>query len=259
MDWAKAKVYLIAALIMVNGILLYSLDIELRDVKTQNYYTPAGIHDLNTHLYRYGITVDTELVNKKIPTKTLLVEYKSITSESYPELFMDYGDRLDILGDKHMVLRLPNVGGIQNQDDALIYAIGFLEKYFPEENFAIKNIEENQSQIMLTLNPLIEDKILEDARTIFTFGKFSGVEIEKIQMEIIEEKEKPNRQMSSVEAIIEAAPHLPYGSVIKSVDLIYYYSSSVNQTIFNTKTATAMPTWRIRTADGYFEYIMAIE
>lgn len=244
---------------MVNAILGYSLYMENREQKKKNYYTEEGLHDLNTHLYRYGIKLEATLENKEIQTKTLLVEYKNINKDAYPVLFEDFGTILDILGDKHMVLNLPSIKGIQGQEEAMNFAIEFSEKYFPDENFDRKNIVETENEIILTLNPLINGNVLEDAMTVFRFGKFSGLEIEKIQMEIIEEQEKPNKQMNSMEAIIEAAPHLPYGSSIVDVDLIYYYSSSVNQTIFNTKTATAMPTWRIKTHEGIFEYVIAIE
>ncbi|MGL5439598.1 MAG: hypothetical protein ACRDA4_04330 [Filifactoraceae bacterium] len=259
MDWSRTKIYLILGLLMVNIILICSLYNENHNEEVKNYYTVEGRHDLNTHLYRYGIKVEVPLEYKQISTKTLLVEYKSITRETYPKLFKDYGSGLDILGDKHMVLQLPLEKSIQNQEEAMNFAIEFLEQYCPNENVDIKNIEENENEIIITLNPLIRGSVLEDARTVFTFNKFGGVEIEKIQMDIVGEQEKLNRQLNSVEAIIEAAPHLPYGSTIVDMDLIYYYSSNVNQTIFNTKTATAMPTWRIKTDQGYFHYVMAIE
>lgn len=256
MNWSKTKTCLIIALAILNIMLIVSIYKDSKPEQKIDYTTQENQTELQNYLDKYNISLNAE-IPKNIPELPVLtVEYVDINQDTYPKLFQDFGDRLDIVGGRNMILNLPEYSGMTTVEDALETVANFSETYFKEEQYSIKSVRQTENQMIIRLNPKHQDYVIDDAETVYTFNKYGALQIEKIQMKVTNVGKTTYKLITPYEAIIKSAPHIQAGSTIKEIKIIHYYSG--NQTIVSTKRATAIPTWRIKTSDDKFYYIQAI-
>lgn len=259
MDWSKAKTYLIIAFTLTNIFLSWSIFADKKALYSNDFFVKESLHNLNLVLQKKDINLETSLP-KKLPKMGLLkVQYEEIKEENYPSLFLDFGDHIEILSGKQIRLSIPRFLEFFDTAHAQTDAQAFIHHYGLDNDFVLRNTIETEEQIHLIYDLEYDGMFLEGSYMNLTYDKLGHLHLERTKLEVLEKSAKKKPIKTSVEAVLQASAEITPGESIEAIDLGYYYEEYGVNSLSTTKTATALPHWRIRTSTDTFHYISAID
>lgn len=259
MDWSKAKTYLIIAFTITNILLSWSILTEKRVLYEKSFFTKESLSNLESVLQKKDIRLAVNLP-KKVPKMGLWkVQYEEIKEENYPYLFEDFRSHIDILSGKQIQLSMNHSLKSFDLEHAKKDAEEFIQNYRLGEDFVLRNINEEPDQIRLIYDLEYDGLFLEGSYMMLVYERSGRFYMERTKLEILEKSTKKKSIKTSVEAILQASAKIPPGETIEAIDLGYYYEEYGQDSLTTTKTATALPNWRIRTDSGAFYYVSAID
>lgn len=258
MDWAKAKTYLIIAFAVTNIIMIISLagDYGRQD---KGYFTKEALSSLQILLEKNDIDLTIDLPKDTPKMGNLSIEYEDIDSERFKQLFEDHSDDIDIIAEKKMVLIAEKSLPVFDIETAKAQTEAFIEKYDLKEDYEFKYADSEPDLIQIFYSSKYKDRFLENSYMMFEYTDSDRFRFERLRMHVIEESRTKKKVMTSAEALIKATALIEPGQAVEEIELGYNYAQYESLPIAKTKTATAAPSWRIRTSDGNYYYIEALE
>ncbi len=260
MDWQSAKNYIIALLVIINAMLLFSIIGHNNNASLDNpYFSGETLANFQAILQDKGITLEAELPRTTENTGVVSIEYERIDAETYPALFEAFAD-IELLDNaKRAAFVIETADAIprdqyssKQYDEWLAYFEELLEQYFGN-SYRLKY----QNKNIWRFNPVIDGKIYEDGYVEFEI-KNGTIAVSAVMITPIGESANKRTTITSVEAVINALTELEEGARIIAVDLIYY-SDLPEEELHKTRDARAFPMWRILTDDYHTIYISAIK
>lgn len=258
MDWAKAKTYLIIAFALTNMIMIISL-IQDFDTQEKGYFTKEALSSLQLLLEKNDIDLGIELPEDTPRMGNLRIEYEDIDTERFSRLFEDYFDYIDIVAEKKMVLMTDSALPSFDMETAEAESEAFIEKYDLKEDYEFKYTDVQPDRIQVFYSSKYKDRFLENSYMMFEYKDNDRFKFERLKMHVIDESRNKKEVMTSAEALIKASALIEPGQTVEEIELGYNYAQYESLPIAKTKTATAAPSWRIRTSDGKYYYIEALE
>ena len=258
MDWAKAKTYLIIAFAITNIIMIISLAGDYGR-QEKGYFTKEALSSLQILLEKNDIDLTIELPKDTPKMGNLSIEYEDIDEERFRQLFEDYSENIDIIAEKKMVLITESPLPVFDAETASAEAETFIEKYDLKEDYEFKYADVEQGRIQIFYSSKYKDRFLENSYMMFEYRDNDRFKFERLKMHVIDESRNKKKVMTSAEALIKATALIEPGQAVEEIELGYNYAQYESLPIAKTKTATAAPSWRIRTSDGNYYYIEALE
>lgn len=259
MDWSKAKTYLIIAFAITNIFLIFSIASEHRTNPKKYFFSEESLSNLEHLLSQKEIRLDAELPKKTPKMGLLEVGYEEVLPEDYQALIDDFPDEVEILFGKQ--LRLMSARALErfSAEEALSDASAFILKYGLAEDFTLRNTVIQPDYIQIIYNAGYEDMFLEGSRMEFIYQKSGNFYMERTKLKVLKKSPKKRLTKTSVEAVMQASARISPGETIEEIQLGYYYEEYNINPLSKMKTATAFPSWRIRTDSGQFYHIQAVD
>ncbi|MBP2028721.1 regulatory protein YycI of two-component signal transduction system YycFG [Acetoanaerobium pronyense] len=259
MDWAKAKTYLILAFAITNIILMSNIFSDYGGSLNKTYFSKESIENFNELLTQQGISLSTELPKDTPKMGTLKVEYEKIDEEKLDVLYSDYGMGLQVMDRKQITINsYHNIQEI-SKENVIKESEKFMKAHDDTWDYEIKYIKEEDEFTTIYYNSLFEDMFLEESYMSFTYDIHGGFNLEMIRLHVLEKGKNKKEVMTSVEAVMRTLSQLERGDDITEIRLGYYLYMDQSVPITQTRSATAFPSWRIKTADGRYFYVQAFE
>ncbi len=258
MDWGKAKTYLIIAFAITNIIMIISL-VKDYDTQEKGYFTKESVSSLLLLLEKNDIKLQTDMPKDTPRMGNLRIEYEDIDTDSFKQLFEDYEEYIDIIAEKKMVILTDSALSSFDIETAKIQSESFIEKYNLKDDYEFKYAGVMPGKIQILYSSKYKERFLENSYMMFEYKDNDRFKFERLKMKVIDESKNKKRVITSAEALIKATSLIEPGQNIEEIELGYNYAQYESLPIAKTKTATASPSWRIRTSDGNYYYIEALE
>ncbi len=97
MDWRKAKNYIIALLLVLNLILLFSIFGHNNNASIDNpYFSQSTLEDLEQLLALHQVEVAVDIPRTLYNLGTMNVEYQNMDQENFPKLYANFDEILTL-------------------------------------------------------------------------------------------------------------------------------------------------------------------
>lgn len=278
MNWSKAKTILIIALIITNGILLYTVYSE------ENPMDPSldedFIGEVERALGEIGIGLETPIPRFKPSLYGLIVEYEmkeiealnqdffkgqgviSTKGEGFSEINYE-NELVSLINDKMILYESKDreeIYKIESATEAVEIGLNFLQ----ERNFDIKDMRTSFVRMEDDLYTIEFTKVYKDNLLESTFTNMqvdnSGVKnFQRSWLNVLDEGTKPIYIDSAPKSLLSLlGMSQVQGKDIINISLSYYFAPEVHDYIDEPDEAQrgrAIPAWRITFHDGYKVFI----
>ncbi len=257
MDWGKVKTYLIIAFTITNIILIYSIFTDKADKNP--YFTKESMENLERFLLQKNLSLHTELPKETPKMSILKVEYQSFDKNDLEFKFSGYDSDIEVIGDKKVLLKAKRKLASFDIEHAGSDAKLFVDNYNLGEDFKLKYIAFEGENIVVVYNSVYKGMFLEDSYMKFKYFPDENFEFEMLKIIPVEETKNKKAVMTSMEAVMRAISMMQENEIITEIVLGYNYAKYESLSIDKTKTATAFPSWRIKTGENKYYYVEALE
>lgn len=259
MDWSKAKTYLIIAFAVTNIFLIFSIASEHKTNSRRYFFSEESLSNLEYLLRQKEILLNAELPKKTPKMGLLEVGYEEVLPRDYQALIDDFPGEVEILFEKQLRLMSKRALAHFDAQEALSDASAFILQYGLAEDFSLRNTVVHPDYIQIIYNASYEGMFLEGSRMEFIYQKSGNFYMERTKLKVLKKSPKKRLTKTSVEAVMQASAKIGPGETIEAIELGYYYEEYNINPLSKMKTATAFPSWRIRTDLGQFYHIQAVD
>lgn len=255
MDWVKAKTILIIAFIFTNLFLAGNI-YYTKIAPQKNYFeSKEAKESLISLLEKKDIKLTRELDVDTPKMKSIIVVYQTPDKNILKQLKKG---KLDIIGGKKLIFqgdfsKKMSINSAKKEAEKFLYEYGFSEEKL------LKYARKRGDYIEVAYTGAHNGHFLEESYVKFKISSDGKFVMERLWLDEIREMEKGMAVMNSLEALTKSYEILPTNISIEKMELGYYFKLSKHFSAGNTKSATAFPFWRIKTTDGEYYYIDALD